>query len=110
MNNETSPWIIGVSIVIPCLSEAETFEKAVRTAPSAIAVVGLQGEIIIADNGSTDSRRKIARNAGGRVVPIAKRSYGAALNEGILAAKYQSVLFGDVSLGGAKKSPLFRSE
>jgi len=84
-----------VSVVMPCLNEAETVERCVRRAVEAIAAAGLAGEVIVADNGSTDGSREIAARAGARVVPVADRGYGAALLGGIAAARGRHVVMGD---------------
>jgi glycosyltransferase involved in cell wall biosynthesis len=84
-----------VSVVMPCLNEAETLERCVRRALEALAAAGLAGEVIVADNGSTDGSQEIATRAGARVVPVAERGYGAALLGGIAAAKGRHVVMGD---------------
>lgn len=90
---ETAPLL--VSVVLPCLNEAETLERCVRRALETIAASGLAGEVIVADNGSTDGSREIARRAGARVVDVPERGYGAALRGGIAAAKGRHVVMGD---------------
>jgi glycosyltransferase involved in cell wall biosynthesis len=84
-----------VSVVMPCLNEAETLERCVRRAVETIAEAGLAGEVIVADNGSTDGSQEIALRAGARVVPVPQRGYGAALLGGIAAAKGRHVVMGD---------------
>lgn len=84
-----------VSIVMPCLNEAETVEQCIRKAQDALAQGGLAGEIIIADNGSTDGSPAIAERAGARVVHTSVRGYGAALRAGIAAARGTYVIMGD---------------
>ena len=84
-----------VSIVIPCLNEAETIEMVVREAREAITASNLAGEIIVADNGSTDGSQDLASRQGARVVPVAARGYGAALMGGIAAARGRYVIMGD---------------
>ena len=80
---------------MPCLNEAETLERCVRRALEALAVAGLPGEVIVADNGSTDGSQEIAARAGARVVPVPERGYGAALLGGIAAARGRHVVMGD---------------
>ncbi|MFD1343072.1 glycosyltransferase family 2 protein [Litorisediminicola beolgyonensis] len=79
-----------VAIVLPCLNEARTIEWCVRRAHKALDELdrrhGLPGEVIVADNGSTDGSRDLAAAAGARVVPVAERGYGAALHGGFAAA------------------------
>lgn len=86
---------LAVSVVLPCLNEAETLERCVRRALEAMAEAGLPGEVIVADNGSTDGSREIARRAGARVVDVPERGYGAALLGGISAARGRHVVMGD---------------
>ena len=89
---------IELSIVMPCLNEAKTVAECVTRARAAIARLGLAGEVIVADNGSTDGSRELAERAGARVVPVALRGYGAALGAGIQAARGTYVLMGDADL------------
>src|ERR1700748_864389 len=80
---------------MPCLNEAETVATCVRKAVQFIADHGISGEVVIADNGSTDGSRQLAADAGARVVPVAERGYGSALMGGILAARGEYVIMGD---------------
>ena len=66
-----------LTIVMPCLNEAETVAICVRKAVQFIADSGISGEVVVADNGSTDGSRQLAADAGARVVPVAERGYGA---------------------------------
>jgi len=84
-----------VSIVMPCLNEAETVERCIHKAQAALAQLGVPGEIVIADNGSTDDSVAIAARAGARVVSASVRGYGAALRAGIAAARGTYVIMGD---------------
>lgn len=86
---------IEISIVMPCLDEAETLAVCIKKAQSFIADNGLSGEVLIADNGSTDGSQEIATALGARVVPVPTRGYGAALIGGIAAAKGRFVAMGD---------------
>jgi glycosyltransferase involved in cell wall biosynthesis len=84
-----------VSIVIPCLNEAETIEMVVREARDALHASGIAGEIIVADNGSTDGSRELARAQGARIVAVEARGYGAALMGGIAGSQGRFVIMGD---------------
>jgi glycosyltransferase involved in cell wall biosynthesis len=83
------------TILMPCLNEAETLERCVRKAQSAIARLGLDAEVVVADNGSTDGSQKIARDLGARVVDVPVRGYGAALFYGTRAARGRYIIMGD---------------
>jgi glycosyltransferase involved in cell wall biosynthesis len=86
---------IELSIIMPCLNEAETLETCIRKARSFIERTGINGEIVIGDNGSTDGSQDIAVHNGARVVPIALRGYGAALYYASLAARGRYIIMGD---------------
>ncbi len=86
---------LELSIVMPCLNEADTLAICVGKARRALAEAGIKGEIVVADNGSTDGSQAIAEREGARVVPIAMRGYGSALMGGIAAAQGRYVLMGD---------------
>ena len=83
---------------MPCLNEAETVARCVAEAREALARAGLDGEIVVADNGSTDGSPALAEKAGARVVTVAARGYGAALAGGIAAARGTYVVIGDADL------------
>ena len=91
----TSGTGLTVSVVMPCLNEADTVAACVRTARDALAAAGLDSEVIVADNGSTDGSLELARAAGARVIPVAARGYGNALMAGIEAAHGRYVVMGD---------------
>lgn len=84
-----------LSIVMPCLNEAETLEVCIRKAQSFLQTYGVGGEIIVADNGSTDCSDQIARRMGARLVHVAEKGYGSALMGGIAAARGQYIIMGD---------------
>ena len=86
---------VEVSVVMPCLNEAETLASCIRTAQEAIARHGLDGEVVVADNGSTDGSQEIAAKLGARLVDVSDRGYGAALMGGIAAARGEFVVMGD---------------
>ena len=84
-----------VTILMPCLNEADTLATCIEKAKRGLAANGIDGEVVIADNGSTDGSQEIARGLGARVVAVAERGYGAALMGGIAAAKGRYVIMGD---------------
>lgn len=86
---------VDVSIVIPCLNEEKTLGRTLEMAREAIQRSGLQGEIVVADNGSADASRSIATAGGARIVPVAQRGYGYALIHGIRHSKGRYVVIGD---------------
>ena len=84
-----------VSVVMPCLNEAETLAVCIQKARACLADNGVSGEIIIADNGSTDGSQSIAEAEGARVVPVEARGYGSALMGGIAASRGRFVIMAD---------------
>ena len=84
-----------LTILMPCLNEAETLERCIAKAFGYLARSGVAGEVVIADNGSTDGSQAIAEAAGARVVPVPERGYGSALRGGIRAARGRYVIMGD---------------
>src|SRR5262245_49614153 len=78
---------IEVSVVMPCLNEARTVGRCVDKAVHSLQATGVRGEVIVADNGSTDGSQDLARAHGARVVSVARRGYGSALQAGIAAAR-----------------------
>jgi hypothetical protein len=84
-----------LTVVIPCLNEAETVATCVSKAVRFIEQNGIDGEVVVADNGSTDGSRQLAADAGARVVPVRDEGYGNALMGGILAARGKYLIMGD---------------
>lgn len=84
-----------LSVVMPCLNEAETLATCIRKALKSFDKCGIAGEVVIADNGSTDGSQAIAEREGARVVPVAEKGYGNALRGGIEAAHGKWILMGD---------------
>jgi glycosyltransferase involved in cell wall biosynthesis len=84
-----------VSIVMPCLNEAESIEHCLRRAREGLESSGLDGEIVVADNGSEDGSQEIASRFGARVVAIEHKGYGAALAGGFAAARGRFIVMGD---------------
>ncbi|MEA2540101.1 MAG: hypothetical protein QOH35_1467 [Acidobacteriaceae bacterium] len=86
---------IELSVVMPCLNERETVGVCIRKAMVALKDAGIPGEVIVADNGSTDGSVELAQAEGARVVNIEQKGYGSALKGGILAARGRYVLMAD---------------
>jgi hypothetical protein len=86
---------VEVTVVMPCLNEALTVGTCVDKAVACLRALGVRGEVIVADNGSTDGSQQIAEEHGARVVPVERRGYGAALQGGIAAARGRYVLMAD---------------
>ena len=84
-----------LSVVLPCLNEEQSLAVCLREIKQTADKMHIPYEIIVADNRSTDGSAQVARSFGARVVPVARRGYGAAVNGGILAARGEVVLFGD---------------
>jgi glycosyltransferase involved in cell wall biosynthesis len=84
-----------VSVVIPCLNEADTLGSCIRKAQQALSEAGIQGEVLVADNGSTDGSVEIATGLGATVVPVPERGYGHALMGGFAAARGRFLVMGD---------------
>lgn len=86
---------IQLSVVMPCLNEAETLAVCIRKAFQGMRDAGVSGEVVVADNGSTDGSQEIAEREGARVVPVAAKGYGNALRGGITAAHGKWIIMGD---------------
>ncbi len=86
---------IEVSVVMPCLNEEESIGPCVTMAREGLERAGASGEVVVADNGSTDRSREMARELGARVVDVPARGYGAALMGGFAAARGRFVIMGD---------------
>jgi glycosyltransferase involved in cell wall biosynthesis len=84
-----------LSVVIPCLNEAETIEIVIREARAALDASGIEGEIVVGDNGSTDGSQDLARKLGARVADVPSRGYGSALMGAIAASRGKYVIMGD---------------
>jgi glycosyltransferase involved in cell wall biosynthesis len=84
-----------VSIIMPCLNEAETLADCIAAAQRGLAAAGVDGEIVVADNGSTDGSQEIARKLGARVVDVPEKGYGNALRHGMEAAHGKFLVMGD---------------
>ncbi|HEV2453121.1 MAG TPA: glycosyltransferase family 2 protein [Verrucomicrobiae bacterium] len=89
------PETVDLTILMPCLNEAETIARCIEKAKTGIANARVPGEILIADNGSTDGSQAIAEKLGARVVTIGEKGYGSALIGGTRAAKGKWILMGD---------------
>src|SRR5262249_23737074 len=86
---------LEVSVVMPCLNEARTVGLCVRKAVETLENLGIRGEVIVADNGSTDGSQAIAHEPAARVIPASRRGYGSALQAGIDAAGGEFIIMGD---------------
>jgi hypothetical protein len=86
---------IEVSVVMPCLDEAETLGICINKILAVFSEQNINGEVVVGDNGSTDGSQKIARDLGARVVDVSERGYGAALKGGFAAAKGKYLMMGD---------------
>jgi glycosyltransferase involved in cell wall biosynthesis len=86
---------LELSIVMPCLNEARTVGTCIRKAQASLEQLSIAGEVVVADNGSTDGSQAIAEELGARVVPVDERGYGSALLAGIAAARGRYVIMGD---------------
>ena len=84
-----------VTLLMPCLNEAETLASCVNKARGFLIRTGIDGEVLIADNGSTDDLLAIAVGNGARVICVSERGYGATLIAGIRAARGKYIIMGD---------------
>lgn len=91
----TGEYTLELSILMPCLNEVETLEICIEKAQKSLRELNIAGEVIIADNGSTDGSQDIATRMGARVVPVAAKGYGSALMGGIIAARGVYIIMGD---------------
>ena len=89
------PEAIEVTVLMPCLNEVRTLGACIRNAQSFFERAGIRGEIVVADNGSSDGSQALSRELGARVVDVPVRGYGAALIAGINAAQGRFVIMGD---------------
>src|SRR6185503_5370210 len=86
---------IELTILMPCLDEARTVVRCIEQARSFLTRFGVDGEVLIADNGSTDGSQGLAEAAGARVIHVPRKGYGAALIAGIRSARGRFVIMGD---------------
>ena len=86
---------VELSVLMPCLNEAETLATCIKKAQKSFDELGVNGEVVIADNGSTDGSPEIAASLGARVVHVAEKGYGSALLGGIKAARGKYIIMGD---------------
>ncbi len=102
---------IELSVVMPCLNEAETIGTCIQKAMNWMQTNGVNGEVVIGDNGSTDGSQQLATELGARVVAVPRKGYGSALMGAIEAAKGKYVIMGDSddSYDFANLGPLFKN-
>jgi glycosyltransferase involved in cell wall biosynthesis len=86
---------LELSVVMPCLNESRTLGTCIQKVQSTMQRLGIRGETIVADNGSSDGSQSLAKQLGARVIPISERGYGSALRGGIAAARGKFVIMGD---------------
>src|SRR5215475_6950433 len=86
---------VELSIVMPCLNEAETLATCISKAQASLENLSVAGEIIVADNGSTDGSQAVATRNGARVVSVAHKGYGSAIMGGVAAARGKYIIVGD---------------
>src|SRR3954468_1319515 len=86
---------VELTVLVPCLDEARTVADCVAAALGFLRSAGVAGEVLVADNGSSDGSQALARQAGARVIDVPRRGYGAALGAGIAAARGRFVVMGD---------------
>src|SRR4051794_31678173 len=91
---DPAPPVCELTILMPCLNEAETLARCISKARGFLIRSGVVGEVLIADNGSTDGSRQIAEQQGARVTQVAEKGYGSALLGGIRAARGRYVIMG----------------
>lgn len=89
------PEPVELTILMPCLNEAETLASCIKKAQTGIARAGVRGEVLVADNGSTDGSAEMAEKLGARVVHVKEKGYGSALRGGIEAAQGKWIIMGD---------------
>lgn len=90
---QTKP--VELTVLMPCLNEADTIQACVGKALKSLAGLGIEGEVLVADNGSIDGSRELAAAAGARVVLVSHKGYGSALMGGVEAARGKFILMGD---------------
>lgn len=86
---------LELTILMPCLNEARTLPVCIRKALGFLARTGVRGEVLIADNGSTDGSQDLARQLGAKVIAVSRKGYGSALIAGIHAAHGRYIVMGD---------------
>lgn len=98
MTGDATESAVEVSVVMPCLNEAATLASCIQAAQRCLRDLGVCGEVVIADNGSTDGSPQIAAECGARVVVVAEKGYGSALMAGITAARGRYIIMGDADM------------
>lgn len=95
VNQQPEPRAVEVCVVLPCLDEAETLETCITKVQDQFAVLDISGEVIVADNGSTDGSQEIAKRLGARLVKVPAKGYGAAIMGGVRASNAKYIIQAD---------------
>ena len=95
MEGQAPSHAFEISVVIPCLNEAETLPDCLGRARRALETSALSGEIIVVDNGSTDGSSDVAARFGAKVLQVDSRGYGNAVSAGVRAARGEYIVVGD---------------
>lgn len=95
MNGMSESKGVSCTVILPCLNESETLRICISKAQNSLTLLSLKGEVLVADNGSTDGSQQIALNTGARLVEVPTRGYGAALLEGIKSSNTDYIVMGD---------------
>src|SRR5690348_11178830 len=93
--SQDQPLAVEITVAIPCLNEAATIATCVGKALDSMRRLGVKGEVVVADNGSTDGSQELAQASGARVIAVPRKGYGIALAAAVTAAHGTFVIMGD---------------